>query len=194
MKWTYLVALVKLGVAGQVYTTEQHDIVCERNLATCKVVCYNYNKQEEGTNMCDTDNLDYTCICQGGHIPSTSSNLNFKQTNSIDNTFPAAVAKCQTEGNECKLACGGGDSVCANKCELTHVCFPVEKYSLKENATATSSNPSTTISAIKSLAAPRPASNSTIEEDDIPASASTRCSVCISSFIALTSIVFGLLN
>lgn len=73
MKWTYLVALVELGVSGQVYSDGQNDNVCERNVATCKVVCYNHNKQDEGTNTCNADNLDYSCICRGGYTPSASS-------------------------------------------------------------------------------------------------------------------------
>lgn len=93
------------------------------------------------------------------------------------------------EGNACKLACNG-EIACANRCELSHVCFPTEKSSLKENAPqANATGPSTTIPAIKPSAAPRPSM-----PEDIASSTSAGDSVAAYPIAALVSLAICLIS
>ncbi|KAI9297274.1 hypothetical protein K502DRAFT_363406 [Neoconidiobolus thromboides FSU 785] len=154
MNFKFLISLILLSfVLSQVYDDSQRGDVCDRNLSTCIVICYNHDKGQPLTNTCDPNTFNYECVCAGDYRPPLNSNFNpfYNAYFNIflDNTLPAATAKCQIEGQQCKAGCNGAPG-CAEKCNLDHICLGIEERANNNtnSANSTSTSISLTITAV----------------------------------------------
>lgn len=106
------------------------DAWCLNQQAQCPLIC----TQQPGVNSlttlandCDSDALEYNCICENGVVPNVTQ---------YSQTLPFYI--CQQWGTNCVANCGG-DNTCANSCRADHPCGAQSPYRGNTSIPSTSS-------------------------------------------------------
>ncbi|KAL1651307.1 hypothetical protein SLS58_000646 [Diplodia intermedia] len=117
-------------------SVEDRNQWCLAQTSQCPLICLQTNKDATTqSNECDSDTLQYSCVCADGLSPNISQ---------YSQTMPYFI--CTENNNRCVSNCASGNNQCASDCRTKNPCGAQNPTRVNVTTTTSASTASSTSS------------------------------------------------